>query len=77
MEKAQCGRRGARHAAARAKLLDELLLWTHPVILGFGRPLFDEYDVQIELDLLEQRSFEQGVTMHRYAIHDVREASSC
>ena len=61
----------------RAKLLDELLLWTHPAIPGFGRPLFDEYDVQIELDLLEQRSFEQSVTMHRYAIHDVREASSC
>jgi dihydrofolate reductase len=61
----------------RAKLLDELLLWTHPAILGFGRPLFDDYDVPIELDLLEQRSFEHGVTMHRYAIHDVSEASSC
>jgi hypothetical protein len=43
----------------------------------FQVPLFDEHDVPIELDLLEQRSFEQGVTMHRYAIHDVREASSC
>ena len=61
----------------RAKLLDELLLWTHPAILGFGRPLFDDYDVPIELDLLEERSFEQGVTMHRYAIHDVSEASPC
>jgi dihydrofolate reductase len=61
----------------RAKLLDELMLWTHPTVLGFGRPLFDDYDVPIDLDLLEQRSFEQGVTMHRYAIHDVSEASSC
>jgi dihydrofolate reductase len=60
----------------RAKLLDELLLWTHPAILGFGRPLFDEYDMPIELELLEQRTFEQGVTMHRYAIHDVSEATS-
>jgi dihydrofolate reductase len=60
-----------------AGLLDELLLITHPAILGFGRPLFDDYDVPIELDLLEQRSFEQGVTMHRYAIRDVKEASSC
>jgi hypothetical protein len=25
----------------------------------------------------EQRSFKQGVTMHRYAICDVGEASSC
>ncbi|HUR05358.1 MAG TPA: dihydrofolate reductase family protein [Nonomuraea sp.] len=61
----------------RAGLLDELLLFTHPAILGFGRPLFDDYDMPIELDLLEQRSFEQGVTMHRYAIRDAKEASSC
>ncbi|GAA1950403.1 dihydrofolate reductase family protein [Microbacterium deminutum] len=54
----------------RARLLDELLLTTHPAILGFGRPLFDEYDMPIDLDLLEQRSFESGVTMHRYAIRD-------
>jgi len=61
----------------RAGLLDELLLCTHPAILGFGRPLFDDYDVPIELDLLEQRSFEHGVTLHRYAIRDAREASWC
>jgi len=58
----------------RAGLLDELLLTTHPAILGFGRPLFDDYDRPIELDLLEQRTFKEGVTMHHYAI---REASSC
>jgi len=52
----------------QAKLLDELLLFTHPVILGNGRPLFDEHDEPVELDLLEQASFDQGVTMHRYAV---------
>jgi dihydrofolate reductase len=52
----------------RAGLLDELLLFTHPVILGDGRSLFDELDGQLELDLLEQASFEQGVTLHRYAV---------
>jgi dihydrofolate reductase len=61
----------------RAGLLDELLLFTHPAILGFGRPLFDDYDLPIELDLIEQRSFKQGVTMHHYAIRDESEASSC
>ncbi|GAB3433315.1 dihydrofolate reductase family protein [Flindersiella endophytica] len=61
----------------RANLLDELLLTTHPAILGFGRPLFDEYDLPIELDLLEQRTFEYGVTMHHYAIRDAKETSSC
>jgi dihydrofolate reductase len=61
----------------RAGLLDELLLFTHPAVLGFGRPLFDDYDIPIELDLLEQRSFNQGVTMHRYAIRDESEAVPC
>jgi dihydrofolate reductase len=58
----------------RAGLLDELLLFIHPAILGFGRPLFDDYDRPIDLDLLEQRSFTQGVTMHRYAVRDAKEA---
>jgi dihydrofolate reductase len=61
----------------RAGLLDELLLYTHPAILGFGRPLFDDYDRPIDLDLLEQRSFTQGVTMHRYAVRDAKETSPC
>ena len=52
----------------RAGLLDELLLTTHPSILGFGRPLFDDYDLPIDLELLDQQSFKSGVTMNRYAI---------
>jgi dihydrofolate reductase len=56
----------------RAHLLDELLLFIHPVVLGTGRPLFGALDQPIELDLLEQRSFDQGVTMHRYSVHGAR-----
>ena len=52
----------------RAGLLDELVVAIHPTILGFGRPLFDDYDRPIDLELLEQRTFASGVTMHRYAI---------
>ncbi|MBL7259794.1 dihydrofolate reductase family protein [Paractinoplanes lichenicola] len=52
----------------RAGLLDELLLFTHPVVLGGGRPLFDDLESPVELDLIEQQSFEEGVTMHRYAV---------
>jgi dihydrofolate reductase len=55
-----------------AGLLDELLLFTHPVILGAGRPLFDSHDEPLELDLLEQARFEQGVTLHRYAVRKAR-----
>jgi dihydrofolate reductase len=55
-----------------AKLLDELLLFTHPVILGEGRPLFDNHAEPLELDLLEQATFDNGVTLHRYAVRGVR-----
>jgi len=52
----------------RAGLLDELLLFTHPVVLGTGRPLFDDPHEPVELSLLEQQTYDQGVTLHRYAI---------
>jgi dihydrofolate reductase len=56
-----------------ARLLDELLLFTHPAVLSAGRPLFDPFDRgmlewPLQLDLLEQKSFDNGVTMHRYAV---------
>jgi hypothetical protein len=37
---------------------------------------FLSYDMPIELDPLERRSI-KGVTMHRYAIRDAKETSSC
>ncbi|MEV4350547.1 dihydrofolate reductase family protein [Actinoplanes sp. NPDC049596] len=52
----------------RAGLLDELLLFTHPAILGTGRPLFDDLDTPLQLDLLEHQTFKQGVTMHHYRV---------
>ncbi|MGC4152391.1 MAG: dihydrofolate reductase family protein [Propionicimonas sp.] len=57
----------------RANLLDELLLFIHPVILGAGRPLFDDQHEPLELDLLEHAVFPEGVMMHRYAVRGVRE----
>jgi dihydrofolate reductase len=54
-----------------AKLLDELLLFIHPVILGSGRPLFD-HDEPLELDLLEHAAFAEGVMLHRYAVRGAR-----
>jgi dihydrofolate reductase len=52
----------------RAGLLDELLQFTHPVVLGRGRPLFDGEAGQLDLDLLEHAAYDNGVTLHRYAI---------
>ena len=52
-----------------AGLLDELLLFTHPALLGAGRPPFDSLEHEpVLLDLLEHKSFDNGVTMHRYAV---------
>jgi dihydrofolate reductase len=51
----------------RAGLLDELLLFVHPVVLGTGRPLFDDERV-VQCDLLEHATFPDGVVMHRYSI---------
>lgn len=55
-------------ALLRKKLLDELLLFVHPVVLGKGRPLFDDSQRAVECDLLETETFPDGVVMHRYAI---------
>jgi dihydrofolate reductase len=52
----------------RAGLIDELMLFTHPTILGAGRPLFDDPHPRVDLDLLEQQTYDQGVTLHRYAV---------
>ena len=57
------------------ELLDELLLFVHPTILGRGRRLFDRVDGRIPCDLREHRVFANGVAMHRYDILD-RSASS-
>jgi dihydrofolate reductase len=55
-----------------AGLLDELLLYTHPAVLGAGRPLFDPPETGVRppvlLDLLEQREYHNGVTLHRYQV---------
>jgi dihydrofolate reductase len=56
----------------RAGLLDELMLFTHPVVLGHGRPLFDGDGPPVELDLIEHAVFEDGVTLHRYSVRGVR-----
>jgi len=49
-------------------LLDELLLFVHPVVLGKGRPLFDDATKIIECDLVEHATFPDGVVMNRYSI---------
>jgi len=44
------------------------LLFIHPVVLGAGRPLFDDLEQPVECDLIESKALEGGVVMHRYSI---------
>lgn len=59
-------------ALLRANLLDELMLFIHPVVLGSGRPLFDDQSAPLELDLIEHATFPEGVVLHRYSVHGAR-----
>jgi dihydrofolate reductase len=53
-------------AAMRAGLVDEYVLVTAPVIIGGGAPFFPPLDEQVQLDLVETRTFPGGVLLTRY-----------
>lgn len=57
-----------------AKLIDELVLYTHPAVLGGGRPLFDAIAAPVECELIEQRAFGSGVVLSRYQLAGQRRA---
>lgn len=48
-------------------LLDELHLHVHPIVVGTGKHLFGEGSSQVPLQLLESKSFTNGVVSLRYA----------
>ena len=53
--------------ALKAGLVDEFQLILFPVIVGGGKPFFPD-GVQIELDLVEERHFDNGVVFLRYLV---------
>ncbi|MDX3456963.1 dihydrofolate reductase family protein [Streptomyces sp. ME02-8801-2C] len=59
---------GAELAAEflRHDLVDEFHLCVHPVLIGRGRPLFTEADHLTRLQLVETRTFGNGVVLLRY-----------
>jgi dihydrofolate reductase len=54
-------------AFQRLGLIDEYVVYVHPVLIGRGRPLFSPCDDTTALRLLESRSFGNGVNRLRYA----------
>lgn len=59
-------------ALLRAGLLDELLLYVHPAVLGSGRPLFDDLADPLPCDLIESTAFPNGVALRRYSVRRAR-----
>jgi dihydrofolate reductase len=47
-------------------LLDELIILVHPLILGTGKRLFGDGSGQVELDLVDSRTFSTGVVSLTY-----------
>lgn len=53
-------------AAMRAGLIDEYVLATAPVLVGGGTPFFTALDNWVNLNLVETRTFPEGVVLTRY-----------
>jgi dihydrofolate reductase len=51
-----------------AGLIDEVGLNIHPILLGSGTPLFNEMNYQIDLQLLESKTFKNGCVSVAYRV---------
>jgi dihydrofolate reductase len=51
-----------------ANLIDEIGFNIHPVLLGSGIPVFHEMNQQIDLELLECKSFKNGCVLVTYRV---------
>jgi dihydrofolate reductase len=59
--------------AFRSGLIDECHLFVHPIILGGGKPALPD-NVRLELELLEERRFDNGTVYLRYRTRQERAA---
>jgi dihydrofolate reductase len=50
----------------RNHLLDELRLFVHPVVVGFGRRLFDDQSDPVEFALVDSHAYDNGVVSLTY-----------
>lgn len=52
----------------RAGLVDEYALYSVPVVVGAGNPVFRDLEGRLDLDLIEERRFASGMVFLRYAL---------
>jgi dihydrofolate reductase len=53
-------------ALMRWELIDEYMLWVHPVVLGKGKQLFSDLTNRITLQLVGTKTFNSGVVLIYY-----------
>ena len=56
------------HSLFEARLIDEVVVNIHPVLLGSGIPLFREMKQQINLRLLKSKTFKNGCVLLAYRV---------
>jgi dihydrofolate reductase len=61
------GGAGLAAAAIELRLVDELRMFRHPVVVGGGTPFLPPVSVDLRLDLIETRTFGSRVIYERYA----------
>ncbi len=54
--------------AAALGLIDEYRVWIYPVLVGGGIPFFPQQKRQVELELIESRTFRSKVVHLRYRV---------
>jgi dihydrofolate reductase len=53
----------------KLNLVDEFVLWVHPIVLGKGKALFKGLHSDLSLKLIETKVFDSGVVVLRYTSH--------
>jgi dihydrofolate reductase len=53
-------------ALAQKNLIDDYWLLIHPIVLGKGKPLFEDLKSRIDLKLVETKTFSSGVVVLHY-----------
>ena len=54
---------------AKSRLIDEYLLWVHPVFLGKGKLLFKDLEKEYRMKLFKTKTFSSGVVILYYKSH--------
>lgn len=55
-------------ALMKAGLVDELWMSVHPILLGGGKPLFQQQSNRTQLTLLDSKTYETGLVSLHYSI---------